>query len=84
MVNFTTDIDCCKKFMANISGLSVTTINPLVGDRVLVYRDTGLDVYLVVVGRRWTLTNGSKPVLHCELHLLPGCNISMIEKVLRS
>lgn len=78
---FRTNIDCCKKFMNYISGLS---IQPMLGDRVRVYSDTVLEVWLKVVERRWTMTNGADPVLTCELHLEEGWTIPKLEAVLRS
>lgn len=84
MVKFHTNIDCCKRYMGCISGLSVAAINPLVGDTVLVYHDSAIDVYLKVVDRRWTMTNAATPILHCELHLLDGWTIPRLETFLRS
>jgi hypothetical protein len=63
---FSTNIDCMKRFMGNISGLP---IEPSVGDLVRVWKDSELEVYLQVVARTWTFTNGSDPHLTCELHL---------------
>lgn len=63
---FHTNIDCMKKFMNGISGLP---IEPNTGDLVRVYSDSQLEVYLQVVGRTWTFTNGATPQLTCELHL---------------
>lgn len=83
MVQFRTNIDCCKKFMGNISGLPLSTINPIVGDRVRVYHDTQIEVWLQVVGRNWRMTNGTNPVLECELHLETGWTIPMLEKHLK-
>jgi hypothetical protein len=83
-VRFTTNIDCCKRYMGNISGLPLDRINPAIGDRVRVYKDSALHVWLKVVGRRWTMTNGAQPVLECELHLEDGWTIPMLEKALRS
>ena len=63
---FHTNIDCMKKFMSHISGLSIV---PNVGDIVEVYKDSRLSVELQVEQRRWTFINGAQPTLHCELHL---------------
>ena len=62
---FRTNIDCMKKFMANISGLP---IEPQVGDLVQVYKDSEIEVELKVVERHLTFAN-SNPQLTCELHL---------------
>lgn len=83
-VRFTTNIDCCKVFMNTISGLPISKINPIIGDRVRVYKDSGLEIYLKVVGRVWKMTNGSNPVLECELHLENGWTIPQLEKAIRS
>jgi hypothetical protein len=54
---------------AGISGFPVTAVNPSVGDLVLVYSDSSLELYLKVVGRKWKLAKGVDPTLVCELHL---------------
>ncbi len=77
---FRTNVDCCKKFMSNISGLSIQ-VN--VGDRVRVYHDSAFDHYMKVCEREWTFTNGSDPVLTC--YLAPdGLTIPEMERRLRS
>ncbi len=82
-VEFRTNIDCCRRFMGNISYLPLAHINPLVGDRVRVYYDSELEVWLKVVTRNWIMTNGSSPVLICDLHLESGWTIPMLERALR-
>jgi len=47
---FRTDIDCCKKFMSNISNMS---ISPNVGDRVVVYNDSSFELGMKVTFREW-------------------------------
>lgn len=68
-VRFETNIDCCKRFMKGNSNLALKSINPQVGDTVRVYHDSEFELWMPVVSRRWYLTNGSTPVLICEL----GC-----------
>lgn len=65
---FRTNIDCCKRYMSHISGLDIA---PNVGDLVVVYRDSSLELSLEVVGRTWELTDSSDMRLTCELHLPP-------------
>lgn len=84
-VQFTTNLDACKRMMGNVSGLPLSSINPQVNDLVRVYHDAEFDLYLKVVSRKWEMTNGGNPVLVCELHLpdyfetisaLEGCLLS--------
>lgn len=82
-VQFRTNLDCCKKFMNNISGLPLSLINPLVGDRILVYHDSSFDLYMNVVERTWHMENGSVKNLVCELHMSGGFeSISQLQKTL--
>ena len=83
MVNFRTNVDCCKRFMANISGLPLDAINPLIGDKVRVYHDSEFEIWMTVAERSWFLTNGTSPVLECYLSLGPHTTIPDFEKMLR-
>ena len=79
---FRTNVDCAKRFMSSISGLE---ISPLVGDLVRVYNDSDCEINMVVVGRTWKFTNGSDPILVCELHVPPPWKtVPEFEKILNS
>ena len=78
---FRTNIDCCKRYMPNISGLSIA---PNVGDHVTVYRDDSLELQLKVVERTWELIYSDDIHLVCELHLpdhIP--TIERLEKIIK-
>jgi hypothetical protein len=67
--------------MANISGMP---IEPQVNDLVLVYRDSGIELYLKVVQRTWWIAYSEQKLI-CELHLpnhIP--DIATLEKFLTS
>lgn len=83
-VTFHTNVDCCIKFMNNISGLPNDGINPLVGDLIRVYHDSDLEIYMKVVDRTWRMTDGANPQLTCELWLTTGWTIPLFEEMLRS
>ena len=82
-VRFTTNIDCCKGFMSNISGLPLEMIRPVVGEKVLVYHDSEFELWMPVAECRWKLTNGTSPDLICELSCPSHLNIPQLEKLLR-
>lgn len=82
-VKFLTNIDCCKRFMNQNSGLPLERINPLIGDYIRVYHDTGFEVSMKVVERKWVLTNGTSPELHVWLASPNGFSIPEFEKVLK-
>lgn len=82
-VTFRTNIDCCKLFMSSISGLTVERINPLVGDRIQVYRDSEFIVDMKVVDRYWTMTNGSELQLEVWLGLTGGWTIPGFAAMMR-
>jgi hypothetical protein len=65
---FHTSVDCVKRFMGAISGLSIA---PIVGDLVRVYHDSEIEIQMQVIGRTWEFTNGASPVLICELGIPP-------------
>jgi hypothetical protein len=69
--------------MSQNSGLSLSAINPQIGDNVRVYHDSSFEIELKVVERRWHLTNGASPELHCWLSVPSGWNIIDFEKMLR-
>ena len=64
---FRTNVDCCKRFMDRVSQ-QFSDSQPLVGDRIDVYKTRDKVVELEVCGRRIT-TEFDKPVLEVELHL---------------
>jgi len=65
-VKFHTNIDCCKPFMCNISGIH--DFNPLVGDYVRVYHNSNFEVEMKVAERHWKFIDGASPELHCWLN----------------
>lgn len=84
VVNFRTQIDCCRKYMGQNSGLQLSSINPLVGDSVRVYHDSKFEIWMKVIERSWVLINGSSPVLECYLGLQNGWTIPDFEQVLKN
>jgi len=66
-VIFHTKVNHCARFMRQNSGLPIESINPLVGDLVRIYHDSAIAIHMKVLIRSWELTNGSMPVLLCEL-----------------
>lgn len=83
-VQFITNVDMCKRFMGQISGLPLDRINPAVGDLVRVYHDTEFTLYMPVIERRWIMDNGTNPRLWCYLGCPLGLTIPGIEEVLRN
>jgi hypothetical protein len=83
VVTLHTNIDCCKQFMRTSSGLSTERFNPQIGDWIRVYHHTGFEIEMQVIERRWKLTNGSSPELHCWLGKPNGLELSMFYDVLK-
>ena len=61
-----TNIDCCKPFMDRVSSNFVSGDSPIIGDDIVVYRDSNKIVELRVVNRTWYENE-----LEIELHLKP-------------
>lgn len=84
-VNFRTNIDCCKIFMQQNSGLPLSKINPSIGDLIRVYHSSDFEIEMKVIDRRWKLTNGSNPELNIYLAFPNGFDkITEFEKILKN
>ncbi len=79
---FRTNINCVKHFMNNISGLN---LDPKINDNVEIYRDSDCKIVMTIISRTWTFTNGSQPVLVCQLDVPSNFqSISEFEKYVES
>lgn len=82
-IQFQTNIDCCRRFMDKIAGITFETCNPNVGDRVLVYWEKDFEIWMKVQERYWYFRDPNEPKLRVTLGLNDGATIPQFENMLR-
>ncbi len=83
MIQYRTNIDCCKRFMADCNEW-LYAANPMLGDSVQVHSSPGFEVEMKVVERHWRRHSAGPLVLEVWLASPNGFNIPEFEAILRN
>ena len=85
MIQFSTSVDCCQKFMNDTNRSYALQSDPQVGDEIVVYSDTECEICMKVSSRKWDRSVKISESVDLICHLSPpdGCTIPMLEVRLR-
>lgn len=85
MIQFSTSVDCCQRFMEHVNFEYALQSDPQVGDEIVIYSDPDGEICMKVSSRKWKKNfKISKSVdLICHLSPPDGCTIPMLEARLR-